>query len=168
MLIINIFKCINKNIMLNIVLFEPEIPNNTGNIIRLSANIGASLHLIKPYGFEMDDKKLRRAGLDYKELSRVYEYENLNDYLSIAKPKRLFTVSSKVTTLYSDIKYEAEDSFIFGPETRGLPLNIINQYQSITIPMQKGSRSLNLANSVSVVIYEAWRQIEFMGAKNLE
>ncbi|MEK9887390.1 MAG: TrmH family RNA methyltransferase [Gammaproteobacteria bacterium] len=86
--------------MLNIVLFEPEIPNNTGNIIRLSANIGASLHLIKPYGFEMDDKKLRRAGLDYKELSRVYEYENLNDYLSIAKPKRLFTVSSKVTTLY--------------------------------------------------------------------
>jgi tRNA (cytidine/uridine-2'-O-)-methyltransferase len=116
----------------------------------------------------MDDKKLRRAGLDYKELSRVYEYENLNDYLSIAKPKRLFTVSSKVTTLYSDIKYEAEDSFIFGPETRGLPLNIINQYQSITIPMQKGSRSLNLANSVSVVIYEAWRQIEFMGAKNLE
>ncbi len=128
--------------MLNLVLFEPEIPSNTGSIIRLSANMGISLHLIKPFGFEMDDKKLRRAGLDYKELAQIFEYENFQDYLNIAKPQRIFAVSSKVNKNYSEVEYQKNDSFLFGPETRGLPTEILDQYQGITLPMQEGSRSL--------------------------
>ncbi len=151
--------------MLNLVLFEPEIPNNTGSLIRLSANMGASLHLIKPFGFEITDKRLKRAGLDYKELAQVFEYENFADYLDKAKPERLFAVSSKVQTNYAEIKYQAGDSFLFGPETRGLPQEILDKYTSITLPMQEGSRSLNLSNCVSIVAYEAWRQIGFKGAK---
>ena len=150
--------------MLNLVLFEPEIPSNTGSIIRLSANMGISLHLIKPFGFEMDDKKLRRAGLDYKELAQVFEYENFQDYLNIAKPKRIFAVSSKVNKNYSEVEYQKNDSFLFGPETRGLPTEILDQYQGITLPMQEGSRSLNLSNCVSIVAYEAWRQLDFIGS----
>ena len=149
--------------MLNLVLFEPEIPSNTGSIIRLSANMGISLHLIKPFGFEMDDKKLRRAGLDYKELAQIFEYENFQDYLNIAKPKRIFAVSSKVDKNYSEVEYQKNDSFLFGPETRGLPKEILDQYQGITLPMQEGSRSLNLSNCVSIVAYEAWRQLNFIG-----
>ena len=118
--------------MLNLVLFEPEIPSNTGSIIRLSANMGISLHLIKPFGFEMDDKKLQRAGLDYKELAQVFEYENFQEYLNIAKPKRIFAVSSKVDKNYSEVEYIKNDSFLFGPETRGLPKEILDQYQGIT------------------------------------
>jgi tRNA (cytidine/uridine-2'-O-)-methyltransferase len=150
--------------MLNLVLFEPEIPSNTGSIIRLSANMGISLHLIKPFGFEMDDKKLRRAGLDYKELAQIFEYENFQDYLSIAKPQRIFAVSSKVNKNYSEVEYQTNDSFLFGPETRGLPKDILDQYQGITLPMQEGSRSLNLSNCVSIVAYEAWRQLDFIGS----
>ncbi|MBW5290831.1 MAG: tRNA (cytidine(34)-2'-O)-methyltransferase [Candidatus Ruthia sp. Asou_11_S2] len=152
--------------MLNLVLFEPKIPNNTGAIIRLCANMGANLHLIKPYGFEMEDKKLRRAGLDYKELMCVSEYDNFDDYLEKAKPKRLFAVSSKVKTIYTDVKYQVDDSLLLGPETRGLPQDILNQYKGITLPMQDGSRSLNLSNCASIVAYEAWRQIGFKGAKS--
>ncbi|HAD99848.1 MAG TPA: RNA methyltransferase [Gammaproteobacteria bacterium] len=148
--------------MLNLVLFEPEIPNNTGSLIRLSANMGASLHLIKPFGFEITDKRLRRAGLDYKELAQVYEYENFEDYLATAKPDRLFAVSSKVSTGYADVNYQSGDSFLFGPETRGLPQEILDQYPGITLPMQAGSRSLNLSNCVSIVAYEAWRQLSFV------
>ena len=150
--------------MLNLVLFEPEIPSNTGSIIRLSANMGISLHLIKPFGFEMDDKKLRRAGLDYKELAQIFEYENFQDYLSIAKPQRIFAVSSKVNKNYSEVEYQKNDSFLFGPETRGLSTEILDQYQGITLPMQEGSRSLNLSNCVSIVAYEAWRQLDFIGS----
>jgi len=150
--------------MLNLVLFQPEIPSNTGSIIRLSANMGIGLHLIKPFGFEMDDKKLRRAGLDYKELAQVFEYENFQEYLNIAKPKRIFAVSSKVDKNYSEVEYQKNDSFLFGPETRGLPKEILDQYQGITLPMQEGSRSLNLSNCVSIVAYEAWRQIDFIGS----
>jgi len=149
--------------MLNLVLFEPEIPNNTGSLIRLSANMGVHLHLIKPFGFEINDKRLRRAGLDYKELAKVYEYENFEDYLQKAKPERIFAVSSKVKTNYADVKYQAGDSFLFGPETRGLPQEILDQYEGITLPMQSGSRSLNLSNCVSIVAYEAWRQLDFVG-----
>ncbi|MBT3277635.1 tRNA (cytidine(34)-2'-O)-methyltransferase [Candidatus Thioglobus sp.] len=149
--------------MLNLVLFEPEIPNNTGSLIRLSANMGASLHLIKPFGFEITDKRLRRAGLDYKELAQVTEYENFEDYLAKAKPERIFAVSSKVKTNYAEVAYQAGDSFLFGPETRGLPQEILDQYPGITLPMQAGSRSLNLSNCVSIVAYEAWRQIGFVG-----
>ena len=150
--------------MLNLVLFEPEIPSNTGSIIRLSANMGISLHLIKPFGFEMDDKKLRRAGLDYKELAQIFEYENFQDYLNIAKPKRIFAVSSKVNKNYSEVEYQKNDSFLCGPETRGLSTEILDQYQGITLPMQEGSRSLNLSNCVSIVAYEAWRQLDFIGS----
>jgi tRNA (cytidine/uridine-2'-O-)-methyltransferase len=150
--------------MLNLVLFQPEIPSNTGSIIRLSANMGIGLHLIKPFGFEMDDKKLRRAGLDYKELAQVFEYENFQEYLNIAKPKRIFAVSSKVDKNYSEVEYQKNDSFLFGPETRGLPKEILDQYQGITLPMQEGSRSLNLSNCVSIVAYEAWRQLNFIGS----
>ena len=150
--------------MLNLVLFEPEIPSNTGSIIRLSANMGISLHLIKPFGFEMTDKRLRRAGLDYKELARVYEYDNFDDYLTRATPSRLFAVSSKVKQNYAEIKYQENDSLLFGPETRGLPKKILEQYDGITLPMQKGSRSLNLSNCVSILAYEAWRQLDFNGS----
>lgn len=155
------------NTLLNLVLFEPEIPNNTGSLIRLSANMGARLHLIKPFGFEITDKRLRRAGLDYKELAQVFEYENFQDYLTKAKPERLFAVSSKVKQNYAEVKYQDGDSFLFGAETRGLPQEILDQYKGITLPMQSGSRSLNLANCVSIVAYEAWRQVGFTGAKNV-
>lgn len=152
--------------MLNLVLFEPEIPNNTGSLIRLSANMGANLHLIKPYGFEMTDKRLRRAGLDYQALAKVFEYQDFDDYLQRAKPPRLFAVSSKASTHYVEPNYQAHDAFLFGPETRGLSLEILDKYPSITLPMQAGSRSLNLSNCVSIVAYEAWRQMDFIGAKN--
>jgi len=147
--------------MLNLVLFQPEIPSNTGNLIRLSANMGANLHLIKPYGFEMNDRRLRRAGLDYKDLASVYEYENFDDYLDKANPSKLYLVSSKVSKNYTDIKYHNNDSFLFGSETKGLPKEIFDEYEGITVPMQDGSRSLNLSNCVSIVAYEAWRQLDF-------
>jgi tRNA (cytidine/uridine-2'-O-)-methyltransferase len=152
--------------MLNLVLFEPEIPNNTGAIIRLCANIGANLHLIKPYGFEITDKRLRRAGLDYKEIMNLTEYEDFDDYLLRSEPKRIFALSSKATKNYTKIEYHEADSLLLGPETRGLPKHLLDKYESITLPMQEGSRSLNLANCASIVAYEAWRQIGFMGAKN--
>ncbi|MCK5905225.1 MAG: tRNA (cytidine(34)-2'-O)-methyltransferase [Gammaproteobacteria bacterium] len=147
--------------MLNLVLFQPEIPSNTVNLIRLSANMGANLHLIKPYGFEMNDKRLRRAGLDYKDLASVYEYDNFDDYLDKANPSKLYLVSSKVSKNYTDIKYHNNDSFLFGSETKGLPKEIFDEYEGITVPMQDGSRSLNLSNCVSIVAYEAWRQLDF-------
>jgi len=147
--------------MLNLVLFQPEIPSNTGSLIRLSANMGANLHLIKPYGFEMNDKRLRRAGLDYKDLASVYEYDNFDDYLDKANPSKLYLVSSKVSKNYTDIKYHNNDSFLFGSETKGLPKEIFDEYEGITVPMQDGSRSLNLSNCVSIVAYEAWRQLDF-------
>jgi len=147
--------------MLTLVLFQPEIPSNTGNLIRLSANMGANLHLIKPYGFEMNDKRLRRAGLDYKDLASVYEYDNFDDYLDKANPSKLYVVSSKVSKSYTDIKYHNNDSFLFGSETKGLPKEIFDEYEGITVPMQDGSRSLNLSNCVSIVAYEAWRQLDF-------
>ena len=147
--------------MLNLVLFQPEIPSNTGNLIRLLANMGANLHLIKPYGFEMNDKRLRRAGLDYNDLASVYEYDNFDDYLDKANPSKLYLVSSKVSKNYTDIKYHNNDSFLFGSETKGLPKEIFDEYEGITVPMQDGSRSLNLSNCVSIVAYEAWRQLDF-------
>jgi len=147
--------------MLNLVLFQPEIPSNTGSLIRLSANMGANLHLIKPYGFEMNDKRLRRAGLDYKDLASVYEYDNFDDYLDKANQSKLYLVSSKVSKNYTDIKYHNNDSFLFGSETKGLPKEIMDEYEGITVPMQDGSRSLNLSNCVSIVAYEAWRQLDF-------
>lgn len=156
--------------MFNIVLFEPEIPPNTGNIIRLCANAGCDLHLIKPLGFAWEDKRLRRAGLDYREWASVQLYDCLDDFLRPARENdqgRVFAVSTKGGADYCAIEYRRGDSFLFGPETRGLPhavrtLDAIAQ--SIRVPMVKNSRSLNLSNSVAVVVYEAWRQCEFAGA----
>jgi len=150
--------------MFNIVLFEPEIPPNTGNIIRLCANTGAHLHLIHPLGFDMDEKSLRRAGLDYIDLSIVHHYDNYQDYLEKHDPDSLYAISTKGIQAYSECEFNKGDSFIFGPETRGLPKNILDKFVSdkiLRIPMLEDSRSLNLSNTASIIVYEAWRQNNF-------
>ncbi|MEZ5490324.1 MAG: tRNA (uridine(34)/cytosine(34)/5-carboxymethylaminomethyluridine(34)-2'-O)-methyltransferase TrmL [Gammaproteobacteria bacterium] len=152
--------------MLNLVLFEPEIPPNTGNIIRLAANSGASLHLIRPLGFELDDKRLRRAGLDYHEFSRVRQHANWQSFLAFAAGGRIFGISTRGRLAYHQVNYQADDYLVFGPETRGLPAEIREQLGDqhiLRIPMLPESRSLNLSNSAAVVIYEAWRQLGFEG-----
>lgn len=152
--------------MFHIALIEPEIPPNTGNVIRLCANAGAELHLIHPLGFVMDDSRLRRAGLDYREWAKVREHVDIAAFLSAVRPARLFAFSSKAKTSYHGISYEPGDCFVFGPETRGLDASMLGQLratQLLRIPMIDGSRSLNLSNSVSVVLYEAWRQRGFSG-----
>ncbi|MBV1915396.1 MAG: tRNA (uridine(34)/cytosine(34)/5-carboxymethylaminomethyluridine(34)-2'-O)-methyltransferase TrmL [Pseudomonadales bacterium] len=152
--------------MFHIVLFEPEIPPNTGNIIRLCSNNGFQLHLIEPLGFNLSDKQLRRAGLDYHETASIKTHLNFEQYLSSETPVRLFAVSTKGTCSYSDVAFEAGDSFLFGPETRGLPDDILGQISAaniLRIPMKPDSRSLNLSNTVAVLSYEAWRQNGFEG-----
>lgn len=150
--------------MFHIVLFQPEIPPNTGNIIRLAANTGAQLHLIHPLGFALSDKHLKRAGLDYHEWATVREYENLSQFCAQSQPSRLFAVSTKGQQNYAEVTYQPGDAFLFGPETRGLPAAALADFatsQILRIPMQPHSRSLNLSNAVSVIIYEAWRQLNF-------
>lgn len=152
--------------MINIVLYEPEIPPNTGNIIRLAANSGAGLHLIRPLGFELDDKRLRRAGLDYHEFSRVELHEDWQSFLSSTEGKRVFGISTKGLSGYHEVNYQQGDYLVFGPETRGLPENIRQQLgdtQLLRIPMLRDSRSLNLSNAAALVVYEAWRQLGFAG-----
>ena len=154
--------------MLNIVLYEPEIAPNTGNIIRLCSNIGAQLHLIEPLGFSPDEKKLRRAGLDYADWQAIKIHKDYKAFLTSENPNRLFTLSTHSKQCYSKAAYQADDFFLFGPETRGLPIEIresVPAEHQITLPMAPNNRSLNLANSVSIVAYEAWRQLGFMGAK---
>lgn len=148
--------------MLHVALFEPEIPPNTGNIIRLCANAGAKLHLIKPLGFELDDKNLKRAGLDYHDLTNMQQYENFTALTKLNK--RIIACSTKGKTLYTDINFQDEDILLFGPETRGLPQNILAtfpQNQIARIPMVPNNRSLNLSNAVAIILYEAWRQLGF-------
>ncbi len=150
--------------MLNIVLFEPEIPANTGNIIRLCANTGARLHLIKPLGFELDDKRLRRAGLDYHEWVNIRIYDQVEDFFDNANYHRVYALTTKAQRCYSDTKFSGEDVLMFGPETRGLPENLINslpEAQRLRLPMLPESRSLNLSNTVAISLYEAWRQMNF-------
>jgi tRNA (cytidine/uridine-2'-O-)-methyltransferase len=150
--------------MFHIALFEPEIPANTGNIIRLSANAGMQLHLIKPLGFDLDDKKLRRAGLDYHEWATMQLHESLTDFLASVETKRVFALTTKGKKVYSDVKFQDSDVFLFGCETRGLPketLEMIGE-NCLYLPMQPESRSLNLSNTVAIVLYEAWRQIGFV------
>jgi len=150
--------------MLHIILYEPEIPQNTGALIRLSANMGAHLHLIHPITFDLSEKKVRRAGLDYAELANVHEHQNLASCLEDVKPNRVFALTTKTTRYYTEPKFENGDAFMFGPETRGLPAEVIASLppeQRLTIPMMPGGRSLNLANAVSLVSYEAWRQLDF-------
>jgi tRNA (cytidine/uridine-2'-O-)-methyltransferase len=150
--------------LINIVLFEPEIPPNTGNIIRLTANTGSHLHLIKPLGFDLDDKKMRRAGLDYHEFAGISQYEGWQDFMRVQGENRLLGISTKATMRYSEYRFEEGDFLIFGPETRGLPDKIREQLNSanlLRIPMLPDSRSLNLSNAAAIVVYEAWRQLGF-------
>ena len=150
--------------MFNVILYEPEIPPNAGNIIRLCANMGCNLHFIHPLGFRLDDKKLRRAGLDYHEWIEIEEHQNYQAMLDSIQPPRIFACSTKGSTNYHTNNYKPGDAFIFGPETRGLPNTILSQYDVssvIRIPMRESSRSINLANAVGIILYEAWRQNDF-------
>ena len=152
--------------MFHVVLYQPEIPPNTGNVIRLCANTGATLHLIRPLGFTLDDAKLRRAGLDYREWARVREHATLEACLTAVSPLRVFAFSTRATRLYSEPRYRPGDALLFGPETRGLPGEILASLPAehiLLLPMVPGSRSLNLSNTVAVVVYEAWRQCGFPG-----
>lgn len=151
--------------MLTVCLYQPEIPPNTGNIIRLCANTGSQLHLIRPLGFSLDEKSVRRSGLDYHDLARVKEFESWEHYIN-APQRRIFALSTKGTTSYESISYQADDILLFGPETRGLPEDVRNHNlvtDVIRIPMCPNNRSLNLSNSVAIVLYEAWRQLGFEG-----
>ncbi|KGP62219.1 rRNA methylase [Legionella norrlandica] len=147
--------------MIHIALYQPEIPPNTGNIIRLCANSGAQLHLIHPLGFTLENKQMRRAGLDYHQWASIWHYENWNAFLHVHSQRRLFCCSAKGKTIYSNIIYQAEDMLLFGPESCGLPIEILDNYSTIRIPMREHNRSLNLSNAVAVILYEAWRQLDF-------
>ena len=152
--------------MLRIVLYQPEIPPNTGNIIRLCANNGCALHLIEPLGFDLDDKKMRRAGLDYGEYSSVAVHESLAAFRSAEGNPREFALSTRGSTPYCDVRFEAGDAIIFGPETRGLPGELLEELgaeRCLRIPMKPDSRSLNLSNAVALVAYEGLRQLGFEG-----
>ncbi len=149
--------------MFNIVLYQPEIPPNTGNIIRLCANTGCHLHLIEPMGFALEDKQLRRAGLDYHEWAEVKTYQSIAE---LKPQKPVYALSTKGKSYYHQVKFEAGDYLVFGPETRGLPMDYLNSLDKervLRLPMQQNSRSLNLSNTVAIVVYEALRQNAFAG-----
>lgn len=153
--------------MFHVVLYQPEIPPNTGNVIRLCANAGAELHLIEPLGFPIDHSRMRRAGLDYHELTRLRVHASLAKFLDLVAPPRLFAFSSKATCRYDAVRYQPGDALMFGPETRGLPADVLGAIPAerrLILPMNPGNRSLNLSNSVAVAVYEAWRQHDFAGA----
>ncbi len=158
--------------MFDIALYEPEIAPNTGNIIRLCANCGANLHLIEPLGFDLEEKKVRRAGLDYRDLASVTRHKNFADFINYLERRdsryRLFACTTKTTGHHIDAQYQVGDVLLFGPETRGLPANVIESLpmeQRIRIPMMPDARSLNLSNAVAIIAFEAWRQMGFKGAK---
>jgi tRNA (cytidine/uridine-2'-O-)-methyltransferase len=150
----------------HVVLFEPEIPPNTGNTIRLCANTGATLHLVKPLGFRLDDKSLQRSGLDYHDLAEIQVHASLEACMSQLHGSRLFAVETGGRRCYSDVEYRAGDAFLFGPETRGLPpaaLRAVGADNTVSIPMRAQNRSINLSNAVALVVFEAWRQLGFAG-----
>ena len=152
--------------MFNIILYQPEIPPNTGNVIRLCANVGASLHLVKPLGFELSEARLRRAGMDYAELAEVRVHEDWGACLEDLGSSRLFALTTKGAMRHDGPNYTAGDAFLFGPESRGLPESILGSIsveRRIRLPMMPGCRSLNLSNSVAVLAYEVWRQSGFTG-----
>jgi tRNA (cytidine/uridine-2'-O-)-methyltransferase len=153
--------------MFDVILYQPEIPPNTGNIIRLCANTGARLHLVEPLGFELDEPRLRRAGLDYREYAPVTRHESLDHCLGALGRPRVYAFSSHAERRYDTVCYAAGDALLFGPETRGLGEAVIGRFpeeRRLTLPMRAGNRSLNLSNSVAVAVYEAWRQHGFAGA----
>ncbi len=150
--------------MFHVVLFQPEIPPNTGNIIRLCANTGCQLHLIEPLGFDLDDKRLRRAGLDYHEYATLKRHQSLNDCITDTNCDRILAFTTKASHSYAQMQYRRGDMLLFGPESRGLPADILAQIpdqQRLRMPMRPECRSLNLSNAVAVVAYEAWRQHDF-------
>lgn len=152
--------------MFHIVLFQPEIPPNTGNIIRLAANTGATLHLVKPLGFPLEDAKMRRAGLDYHEYATMRVHENWQDCAAELADQRMFAATTKASKRYDTINYQPGDVFVFGPETRGLPADMLDHFtpeHRIRLPMLPNNRSLNLSNAVAVTVFEAWRQNGFVG-----
>jgi tRNA (cytidine/uridine-2'-O-)-methyltransferase len=154
--------------MFHVILFQPEIPPNTGNIIRLCANTGSQLHLIKPLGFTLEDKQLIRAGLDYHEFAQLRVHDDLISCLAGFNPERVFALTTKGSQPYHQVRFQAGDAFLFGPESRGLPAEVLNEFrltQRVRLPMLPDNRSLNLSNTVAVAIFEAWRQCEFAGAK---
>lgn len=152
--------------MLHIVLYEPEIPPNTGNVIRLAANTGAQLHLVEPLGFTLEDSQLKRAGLDYHEYASLKVHKDWTACAQALAGKRMFALSTRNSRVYSEIGFADEDVFVFGPETRGLPVELLATFpneQRLRIPMRPNNRSLNLSNAVAVVVLEAWRQLGFAG-----
>jgi tRNA (cytidine/uridine-2'-O-)-methyltransferase len=154
-------------IVFHLIIYQPEIPPNTGNIIRLCANVGAELHLIHPLGFSMDSRQLKRAGLDYHELATVHEHDSLADCLDSIRPQSLYAISTRGGRSLYQVELAAGDAFLLGPETRGLPQELLDEMPAervVRIPMRPGNRSLNLSNAAAVVVYEAWRQAAFAGA----
>jgi tRNA (cytidine/uridine-2'-O-)-methyltransferase len=154
--------------MFHVVLYEPEIPPNTGNIIRLCANTGSTLHLIHPLGFELSEKQVRRAGLDYHDMACVHEYQSLESFQEQVQPNRLLACSTRASRHYSECVFRPGDALLFGPETRGLPQALLDRLpdeQLLRIPMVEQSRSLNLSNASAIILYEAWRQVGFPGAR---
>ncbi|MDP7592843.1 MAG: tRNA (uridine(34)/cytosine(34)/5-carboxymethylaminomethyluridine(34)-2'-O)-methyltransferase TrmL [Litorilituus sp.] len=153
--------------MLDVVLFQPQIPPNTGNIIRLCANSGFRLHLIEPLGFDLDDKKLRRAGLDYHEFAAVKRHKNFSAFVEAEQPTRILAITTKANNFYGDVTFTQGDYLLFGSETAGLPDDVRDQIpdeDKIRIPMLKDSRSMNLSNATAVIVYDAWRQLGFVDA----
>ena len=154
----------HSTLMFSLILYEPEIPPNTGNIIRLCANTGTALHLIEPLGFDLEEKKLRRAGLDYREFASVTTHKSLTACLDTLDDPRVFALSTHSKTRHDAPSYQKNDAFLLGPETRGLPTEVLEALpadQRIRLPMREDSRSLNLANAAAVIVYEAWRQLGF-------
>lgn len=154
--------------MFDVILYQPEIPGNTGNIIRLCANTGVTLHLVKPLGFTMTDKQMKRAGLDYHEYAAVRTHDNWEACREQLRDRRCFALTTKGSRRYTDVEFAQGNVFVFGPETRGLPPEILAMFsteQRLRLPMQPDSRSLNLANSAAVLVFEAWRQVGFAGGK---
>ena len=153
--------------MIHVVLHNPKIPPNTGNVIRLMANTGFQLHLIEPLGFDFEEKQLRRAGLDYHDISNVSRHANFDAFVETVKPVRVYAITTKGKTRYTEVAFEKGDVLLFGSETSGLPVDVMSQVAEVNrllIPMQPNNRSLNLSNSVSILVYEAWRQLGFDGA----
>ncbi len=153
--------------MFHVILYQPEIPPNTGNVIRLCANTGAQLHLIRPLGFELEDRQLRRAGLDYHEYANVRVHDDLAACLQALPGARLFAFTTKASRPFHEARYQAGDVLLFGPESRGLPAEVLQQFapeQCLRLPMLPHSRSLNLSNTVAIAVFEAWRQCGFDGA----
>lgn len=152
--------------MFTVVLYQPEIPPNTGNIIRLCANTGADLHLVKPLGFPLDSSRMKRAGLDYHEFAKLVVHENFDDCLKALAGRRIFALTTKGSTRPDEAVFQAGDVFLFGPETRGLPAEILDGLgaeRKLRLPMLAGSRSMNLSNTVAVMLFEAWRQNGYAG-----